>query len=318
MPNHFLMRIALSLFFLAQTPAALASGSIVSCQFVFSDQTVSTPSRSNIYDLYQPVSHKISSLKVGEIIDPSDPLYELATMLINENHAWTKKDEATAVQRIIEIKKVDDHPHYPLFEFFIATDYRPFGGNLETRSGKGAFRSNGYATFLAASYRYHQKKPNREDFKVVFDDGNGHLSTVQQTALVLEALPESLTLSRSMDPAELEIWKQNNLDQLQSKFSHNGTHFALNHYDFVLKSLIPEDRLPPVILKTVIPRALLFALYKRGQLMINTYESVVSSPQGMPEEARTSFGLEVEIVVLTDAGKSALLPYMQRGVIFDR
>ena len=212
---------------------------------------------------------------------------------------------------VIRIRLVADHPHYP-----------HFSANLKfsTQDGKNQFedvlefRSNSYAAFLDYGYKI-SARTKKQQFFMTYINSKGQVAAHDQTSTVVADLPTSVILSRTMADQEYEHWKTGDIQNIEQHFAYTTygdgrlrTFFALNQYEYHKSD-------SKMSLATKIPKAVLSNLYKSGHLVINLYQDSINAVEdGMPPEARTSFGLEVEVIVLDEEGRKELLPYMQNPV----
>lgn len=176
-------------------------------------------------------------------------------------------------------------------------------------------RTNGKAMFVDCSFEYTQDDTLKVPVMSIVRKSNGELLTINQTDLILSAIPEGdVMLSRSMSEKEFKIWTENgDVTKLKARGAGGGTRekisprstFALNYYKFA-------DR-EPVVFK--ISKNLLKELNDRNYLTINTYNTINDQYQGMTESALTSFGLEVEIVINTNEGRKYLQEQIKSAAV---
>ena len=62
-----------------------------------------------------------------------------------------------------------------------------------------------------------------------------------------------------------------------------------------------------------VPKQLLEKLLAEKKLEVNSYDTIEARPNGMPDVARTPFGLEIEFVFSREAAQE-LMPYFSPAV----
>lgn len=239
-----------------------------------------------------------------------EELRALGAELFRSNTSiFVKKEDAAAEDYAFdfgEVHRSKDHPSFPYYEAEVSVRS---GG--KTAVQPFYFRTDGRRAFISSSWALFQRH-NVKGFIGVSRDQNGSLSTFDQTAHVLETLPDQVILSRSMSKEEDFLWKKGLIQKIETENqNHSGysekaaprTAFALNYYAF-------NSRAPQLY---AFDKKTLLELHHRGLLIVNTYEDLGNSPTlGMAPIARTPFGLEVEVVVLGLEGRRAILPSMRR------
>lgn len=254
----------------------------------------------------------------------TEQLLELATALLTSNmeyfheiYNYNRKLQLTNSPEkksrnfrpdceITAIRKEKDHSRYPYFVATLkCTDHEKtlFDDSLE-------FRSNGHAAFIARSYRFSRYSPR---FFMSYLDQHGFAKAHDQTAVIIGDLDKFQFVSRTMAKEEYSHWKSGNLNLIQQHFAYTRfgdgrlrTFFALNYYEYHT-----TNSKVSAIMK--LPKDILYDLYSNGHIEVHTYEDSENYglPDGLSPEARTSFGLEVELVVLDQEGREKILPFMQ-------
>lgn len=233
---------------------------------------------------------------------PAPFLLTSAENLFRENiEVFIKSDALAGIQvKAVRVVPIAPHPNYPYFkaDLEITQGSRTFDTEL-------LFRSNGQASFLSSTWNLEQMSRTGQLHLKAVVQGKG----LSQNLAILDSLPENIKLSRSMTPQELALWKSGKVDKIKtthllfgSKFDSNPkTTFALNYFKF--------NNLEPEVFE--IPKQTLLKLENEGLLSINTYEDLANSKKGMPPEARTPFGLEIELVIHGNLGRQAILPFLR-------
>lgn len=225
--------------------------------------------------------------------------------------------------KVESVKKLADHPHYPYYrgKLTLTHNEREFPIDI-------FFRSNGSATFLSSTWQLEQNAQMRDGSKIhckmvvrgtaPFETGENtsDKKTVpaihSQNIAILKSLPAKVKISRSMSEKEFALWKSGKIDRIQTQSVFFGsaatanprTTFALNYYQF--------NGNEPYVFE--VDRSVLEDLEEKGHLSFNTYEDATVSRHGMPAEAQTPFGIEVELVIHGREGREAILKIMQNPV----
>jgi hypothetical protein len=249
---------------------------------------------------------------VGIEVSKHFGLYPLAIKLIQSNLHVLDTVRRIDFDNIIDtrIYKITNHPLYPRFRLLIK--YSRFG---DVKVFEKDFRSNGYLAFLHNSYRDHQKHEALRmfftyspEFSFLASRKQARVKVYEQTDFVLSTLPETLELSRVMTKTEADLWQLGSSTEIKTYYNNGGTHFALKEYLF-------PNREPSLLYYIQIPKDVFYDLRARDLLVVNTYPSVVDDlVWGMVAQNQTSFGLEIEIVVLKSEGRKILEPYMKSMV----
>lgn len=163
-----------------------------------------------------------------------------------------------------------------------------------------SIRTNGLVAFIDCSFRYRSQ--DLMDYQAVALSG-GEIINTSVSRVVLDALGDSVTLSRAMDAMERQIWIKGESEYLGSRRFHQRIHFALNYYYF--------NKFSPYM--ATVPKQLLEKLLAEKKLEVNSYDTIEARPLGMADVARTPFGLEVEFVITSEAAKE-LMPYFSPAV----
>lgn len=234
---------------------------------------------------------------------------ELARKFIDQNPVLLKRDGLKPRDIVItRIERSNKHPHYPEILIHYSRQDR-IAGPYDYVSA----RTNGAAIFIEESYDYSQDSGSKQIFNVAVRTEKNETVIVNQTKAILDTLPDEITLSRVMTEGEHKIWTEGGkVENLRSQGAGEGsrseisarTTFALNYFEF------GGDK--PVIV--TIPKKVLQDLFNQGQLVINTYNDILDPYQGLSEDALTPFGLEVEVVVLSNKGREAIRPYMESPI----
>lgn len=237
----------------------------------------------------------------------------LAQALITANPSRDSRSEEFDFTTL-QIKKASwAHPRFQAYTVI----YQTISGNSRSLS----FRTNGRAAFLDETWSDSVGGNGKDVFYFSYEKGDGSVGYMDQADFVIKTLPnENVRLARSMSEEELLLWRSGDLDSIQSKIFSGGrgfesaprTYFALNDYQF--------PYMEPVIFS--IPKSVLEELNDSNQVTVNTYNSALDKGDrdrnGMTEVSRTSFGLEVEIVVEGNQGRQKIQKYMAQPTIVPR
>ncbi|MFH1724240.1 MAG: hypothetical protein ABII00_06415 [Elusimicrobiota bacterium] len=216
------------------------------------------------------------------------------------------------------VRRIADHPRFPYYRAKLKVKSVDAGWS-ETMDLD--FRSDGRIAFLTSTWALDiedvwssgrrarpppfsavQRRPRKRSW-----------TPVDQTGLILRSLPKTVTLSRVMSEKEFALWKEGKVGKIRSEQNVMGmgmetapkTTFALNYYRF--------NDTEPYLFR--VPKSKLMKLYRRGLLVINTYEDDRVSPGwGIGEEGRAPIGIEVEVIVRGLTGRRAILKEMRRPV----
>lgn len=214
----------------------------------------------------------------------------------NEGRARRRAIRASQI-KITKVELDQNHRDYPYISAFY--DYTAANGKVYRWSM--SFRSNGSAAFLN-SYAAAQKTAKAE-FTMVYYVGD-KLRSVDQTQAILATFPDSVVLSRGMTEGEAQQWQNKALGEINTSYSFQNqprSYFALNYYRF-------EPNHEPYFFR--VPTSVLLDLYAKGKLLINPYDGIEHWPtKGMPPEAQTAFGLEIELVVISREGQMLIHPF---------
>lgn len=263
---------------------------------------------------------KLRSPKNGSLLRDDELVVEMVKrnpqLIFQQSEiAQLKKNyqlDSFRVIKIDELNKVYSHPNYSTYDGTIT--YRVKG---EIRKREIYFRTNNE---VLIPYPQQALQKGMID-RIVFRDQNGKIKTQDLSEVIIDSLDNSPKFSRGMSQVEYDLWRTNKLEEITSRRNTNGTvlnptpwrsvqassktHFALEGFNFYNKPHINFS----------IPKQVLKELYRKGLLKITPYTSDLNIPiHGMPKEARTSFGLEVEFIIYTQEGRKMIAPYIQAGI----
>lgn len=163
-----------------------------------------------------------------------------------------------------------------------------------------SIRTNGIVAFIDCSYRYRAE--DMMDYQAVAFSGDQIVNT-SMGRIILDSLGDSVTLSRAMEAMERNTWIAGESEHLGSRRYYQRIHFALNYYYF--------NKFSPYMVK--VPKQLLEKLFTEKKMEVNSYDTLEARGNGMPDVARTPFGLEVEFVISREAA-AELMPYFSPAV----
>lgn len=163
-----------------------------------------------------------------------------------------------------------------------------------------SIRTNGIVAFIDCSYRYRSE--DVMDYQAVALSG-GEIINTSMGRIILDSLGDSVTLSRAMDSMERLTWIKGESEYLGSRRYYQRIHFALNYYYF--------NKFSPYMAQ--VPKQLLEKLFADKKMEVNSYDTIEARENGMPDVARTPFGLEVEFVISREAAQE-LMPYFSPAV----
>jgi hypothetical protein len=265
-----------------------------SCQHVFAEEIEAVPrafyKRLNSKSLLE-ASANTEAIKAN--------VAKLAQAVLHENSAVIEKGRSYNSARMTDltVEEIKQIPGQYI------DGYALFMVKLRDRHGDTEFervRSNGQAAFIERSFQFRQdltsKEPIVKRFKATYLE-NDSVKTIDQGEVYISSLPDQINLSRVMNQAEREQW-------VDGKPIHTGpfgarTHFAVNYFKF--------QKQEPYLF--AYSRQQLLEAYRRGNVEINTYDSISHS-----EMWHGKIDLEFEVVFTGVKAMESLRPLLQDGL----
>jgi hypothetical protein len=262
------------------------------------------PEILNLLKSQSPQSSQ-QALKNGDLDQLASSLF-IANRTVFLKRRFLEDFIRSGVVKVQSIEMLAPHSHYPYFMGKMIVEM-PYKGSLKESLVNLSFRSNGKVAFLTSTWQLEQEQGGPLSFQAVaLRDGALCPLALSQNELILSSIDGgTIIVSRAMSETEAQLWHDNRVSEIKSKVVLMGerietdsrkTTFALNYFRFL-------DREPYIF---EFKKQKLVDLNRYGLLSFNTYEDRANSKNGMPEEAQTPFGLEVEMVVHGVEGQSMI------------